>query len=81
MLKVSSKGRYALRLMLDLAHHAEDGVVPLKEIASRQHIPLKYLELIIALLLTAGIVRRVRGPPVGCRLSRNPSDVTAFGDN
>ena len=56
MMKVSTRGRYALRLMIDLAHHRNEGYVSLKEISARQDITVRYLEQIIAILLKAGFV-------------------------
>ena len=78
MLKVSSKGRYALRLMLDLARHCDENVVPLKDIAQRQQITVKYLELIMALLLKAGLVSSTRGKAGGYRLARQVEQYTVF---
>lgn len=57
MMKVSTRGRYALRLMIDLAHHRNEGYVSLKEISARQDITVRYLEQIIAILLKAGFVQ------------------------
>ena len=71
---ISTKGRYALRVMLDLAGHMEDGYIPLAEIAARQHISEKYLESIIAVLARAGLVEGQRGKGGGYRLSRELKD-------
>ena len=77
-MKVSTRGRYALRLMIDLAHHRNEGYVSLKEISARQDITVRYLEQIIAILLKAGFVQSFRGKAGGYRLStrihhgRNP---------
>ena len=60
MMKVSTRGRYALRLMIDLAHHRNEGYVSLKEISARQDITVRYLEQIIAILLKAGFVQSFR---------------------
>ena len=60
-MKVSTRGRYALRLMIDLAHHRNEGYVSLKEISARQDITVRYLEQIIAILLKAGFVQSFRG--------------------
>lgn len=60
-MKISTKGRYGLRLMVDLAVHYEQGLVPLKEIAVRQEISEKYLEQIMMQLNRSGLVRSVRG--------------------
>lgn len=63
MMKVSTRGRYALRLMIDLAQHNDDGYISLKEISARQDITVRYLEQIIAILLKAGFVQSFRGSP------------------
>ena len=75
-MKVSTKGRYALRIMLDLAMHNSGELVPLKDIARRQGITLKYMEQIISPLSKAGFVQSLRGSSGGYRLARNPSDYT-----
>lgn len=62
-MKISTKGRYALRLMLDLALHDTGAYIPLKEVAARQDISDKYLEQIITQLSRAGFVKSVRGAP------------------
>jgi len=69
---VSTKGRYALRVMIDLAEHPGDGFIPLKEIAQRQEISEKYLESIIKLLVKAGLLSGLRGKGGGYRLTRTP---------
>ena len=75
-MKVSTKGRYALRIMLDLAMHNSGELVPLKDIAGRQGITLKYMEQIISPLSRAGYVQSLRGSSGGYRLARNPSEYT-----
>lgn len=75
-MKISTKGRYALRLMLDLAMNEEGSVVRIKDIAARQGISDKYLEQIISILNKAGYVRSVRGPQGGYCLRKNPQDYT-----
>ena len=75
-LNVTSKGRYALRVMLDLAQHAGEGCVSLKTIADRQDISMKYLEMIVGNLKKAGLVDSVRGKEGGYRLLRSPADYT-----
>lgn len=75
-MKISTKGRYALRLMLDLALNADDELVRVKDIADRQHISEKYLEQIISPLKKAGLVRSLRGAQGGYRLTRKPVDYT-----
>ncbi len=77
-MKVSTKGRYALRLMVDLGEYSVDGkYVSLKDISSRQNISIKYLEQIVTPLHRAGLVRSVRGAQGGYRLSRDPERYTA----
>lgn len=75
-MKVSTKGRYALRLMLDLAMHSTGVNVPIKAIAARQEISEKYLEQIINILNKAGFVRSVRGSNGGYQLAYPPKDYT-----
>ena len=71
---ISTKGRYALRVMLDLAEHAEEGHVPLKDVAERQGISKKYLEIIVKELVNAGFVTGVSGKGGGYRLCRAPEE-------
>lgn len=73
---ISTKGRYALRVMLDLSEQPKDEAIKLKDIAERQGISVKYLEQIIAVLNKAGLVRSIRGPQGGYMLNRNPEDYT-----
>ena len=75
-MKISTKGRYALRFMLDLAVRDSDSYVPLKEISARQEISLKYLEQIVSQFGKAGLIDSVRGPQGGYRLSRRPDKYT-----
>ena len=75
-MKISTKGRYALRLMLDLALHDTGGYIPLKEVAARQEISDKYLEQIITQLSRAGFVKSVRGAQGGYRLAEPPAQYT-----
>ncbi|MDE7271451.1 MAG: Rrf2 family transcriptional regulator [Lachnospiraceae bacterium] len=72
---ISTKGRYALRIMLDLAGHIGE-TIKLKEIASRQEISEKYMEQIIAVLNKAGYVRSTRGAQGGYQLVKAPKDYT-----
>lgn len=76
-MKISTRGRYALRLMLDLALNYSGNYIPLKAIAQRQEISDKYLEQIINILSKAGFVQSARGAQGGYRLSRQPSQYTA----
>ena len=75
-MKVSTKGRYALRMLLDLAEHKGDGFISLKEIAERQHISKQYLEQIVSLLNTSTILRTNRGKQGGYMLAKEPSECT-----
>ncbi|WP_312493441.1 RrF2 family transcriptional regulator [Anaerosporobacter sp.] len=75
-MKISTKGRYALRLMLDLALNNTGEPVRIKDIASRQEISDKYLEQIISVLIKAGYVRSLRGPQGGYKLARDPKEYT-----
>ena len=75
-MKISTKGRYALRLMADLAEYNTGENISLKDISARQGISFKYLEQIITLLNRAGFVKSVRGPQGGYRLARMPEEYT-----
>ena len=75
-MKISTKGRYALRLMLDLAIHNTGEPVRIKDIAARQEISDKYLEQIISSLNKAGYVKSIRGPQGGYRLTKAPEQYT-----
>ena len=75
-MRVSTKGRYALRLMLDLALNSDGQAVPLRDVAERQGISDKYLEQIVTQLIRAGLVRSVRGAGGGYLLTRAPEDYT-----
>ena len=75
-MKISTKGRYALRMMLDLAIHRSDGYIALKDIAERQDISKKYLEQIVPLLNKADLLRTNRGYQGGYALSKNPDQYT-----
>ncbi|MCM1134797.1 MAG: Rrf2 family transcriptional regulator [Clostridium sp.] len=75
-MKISTRGRYALRLMLDLAVYNTGEPISLKDIARRQQISEKYLEQIISMLNKAGFVRSIRGAQGGYMLLREPSEYT-----
>ena len=75
-MKISSKGRYALRLMLDIAQHDNGTPIRIKDISLRQEISDKYLEQIISILNKAGYVRSIRGPQGGYLLTRQPEEYT-----
>lgn len=71
---VSTKGRYALRVMLDLAQQDRDAYISLKSISERQNISMKYLEAIVAMLNKAGLLKSQRGKEGGYRLARLPEE-------
>lgn len=73
---ISTKARYALRVMTDLAEHQENGYVPLKDIASRQEISEKYLEIILKILVKGKILKGLRGKGGGYMLTRLPQEYT-----
>ena len=75
---ISTRGRYALRMMLDLAQNQGDGYVALRDIAARQEISKKYLEQIIPLLNRAGLLQTTRGVQGGYRLTRRPEEYTVL---
>ena len=76
-MKISTKGRYALCVMLDLAQHYGEGCIALKDIAARQNISKKYLEQIVSLLNRPEILKTVRGAQGGYMLARTPDKYTA----
>lgn len=73
---ISTKGRYALRVMIDLAEHQTDGYIPLKSVAERQGISEKYLESIIKLLVKAKLLNGLRGKGGGYRMTKSPEAYT-----
>lgn len=73
---ISTRGRYALRVLIDLAEHRNGGYIPMKEIAARQEISLKYLERIMPLLTAENFVEGVHGKGGGYRLTRSTDDYT-----
>ena len=73
---ISTKGRYALRVMIDLSEHQSDGFIPLKVIAERQGISEKYLESIIKLLVKAQLLNGLRGKGGGYKLTKSPDQYT-----
>lgn len=75
-MRISTKGRYALRLMLDLAVHDDGNPIRIKDIANRQKISDKYLEQIISVLNKAGYVKSVRGSQGGYSLKKKPEEYT-----
>ena len=75
-MKLSTKGRYGTRALLDLALHRQEEPVLLKDIAQRQQIPLLYLEHLIAPLIAGGVVRSTRGARGGVSLAKPPEEIT-----
>lgn len=73
---ISTRGRYALRVMIDLAERKGDGYIPMKDVAERQQVSLKYLERILPVLTKNALVEGVQGKGGGYRLCREPSDYT-----
>ncbi|MCR5040588.1 MAG: Rrf2 family transcriptional regulator [Clostridia bacterium] len=73
---ITTKGRYALRVMIDLAEHEGEGHIPLKDVAERQGISKKYLEIIVRELVNAGFITGVSGKGGGYRLCRSPGEYT-----
>ena len=75
-MRLSTRGRYGTRLMVDLAQHYADGPIPLAAIAKRQDLSAKYLEQLIILLKGAGLIRSVRGRRGGYMLARKPEEIS-----
>lgn len=75
-MKLSTKGRYGLRAMIDIAINARDGQVSIKSIAERQMISENYLERIVALLKKSGYVKSTRGAQGGYELAKKPADIS-----
>jgi Rrf2 family iron-sulfur cluster assembly transcriptional regulator len=75
-MKISTRGRYGTRMMLDLAAHHDQGPTPLREIANRQDLSVKYLEQLIIPLKAAGYIRSVRGARGGYTLARKPDKIS-----
>jgi len=75
-MRISTRGRYGTRLMVDLARHYADGPVPLAEIAKRQNLSVKYLEHLIILLKGKGLIRSFRGRRGGYMLARRPEEIS-----
>ena len=75
-MKISTKGRYALRMLLDLAEHQNCGYIALKDIAERQGISKKYLEQIIPMYNRSGILKTERGSQGGYQLAKAPETLT-----
>ncbi len=77
-MKISTKGRYAIRLMLDIARHSSGENVSLKDVSKRQDISLKYLEQIVNMLSKAGFLRSQRGSQGGYKMTRKPEEYTVL---
>lgn len=75
-MRISTKGRYALRLLLDLAEHKDEGYIALKDIAERQNISKKYLEQIVPILNKSDILKTNRGYQGGYKLAKDPAQYT-----
>ena len=73
---ISTRGRYALRVLADLAEHRSEGFIPMKDVAARQEISLKYMEKILPVLTKNHIVDGIQGKGGGYRLSREPGEYT-----
>lgn len=73
---ISTRGRYALRVMTDLAEHQQEGYIRMKDVAQRQGVSLGYLEKILPVLVKNGIVEGIQGKGGGYRLSRRPEEYT-----
>lgn len=73
-MNVTSKGRYALQIMIDLAQHADDGYISLKTISDRTELSMKYLEMIVGNLKKAELVDSTRGKDGGYKLNKAPAD-------
>ena len=71
---ISTKGRYILRVMIDLAERCDDGYIPMRDVAERQEISLKYLEKILPVLTKNNMIEGVHGKGGGYRLTRRPAD-------
>ena len=76
-MKISTKGRYAMRMALDIANHQSEGPVSLREVSKRQAISLKYLEQLARSLSKGGVLTSTRGAHGGYSLSRDPGQITA----
>lgn len=73
---ISTRGRYCLRVLIDLAEHQGDGYIPMKDVAARQGISLKYMEKLLPVLVKNDIVEGIQGKGGGYRLGRAPESYT-----
>lgn len=76
-MKLSTKGRYGLRAMVDIAVYSQDSPVPISVIAERQNISVRYLEQLLPKLKKAGIIKSIRGAQGGYMLDKDPKDISA----
>lgn len=77
-MKISTKGRYALRMLVDIAEQHTDAPIPLKDISQRQNISKKYLEQIVPILNRTGLLKTIRGYKGGYLLGRDAQDITVY---
>lgn len=77
-MRLSTKGRYGTRAMLDVALHTDEGLIHLKDVAERQEVSKKYLEHLVARLEADGLLRAVRGAGGGVALARPPFEITVL---
>ena len=75
---ISTRGRYALRVLIDLAERADGGFIPMKEVAARQEISLKYLERILPDLTKSGLIEGQQGKGGGYRLMKEPDEIRVY---
>ena len=75
---ISTKGRYSIRILLDLAEHRNGSYTPMKEVAARQEISLKYIEKLMPALKGAGLIESSHGIGGGYRLTREPEQYTLW---
>ena len=75
---ISTRGRYALRVLIDLAEHANGGYIPMKDVAARQDISLKYLEKILPVLTKNSLIEGVQGKGGGYRLTKDPDEYRVY---
>lgn len=75
---ISTRGRYALRVLIDIAEHADGGFIPMKEVAARQDISLKYLEKILPVLTKSGLIEGQQGKGGGYCLTKDPDEYRVY---
>ncbi|HPX25995.1 MAG TPA: Rrf2 family transcriptional regulator [Treponemataceae bacterium] len=74
-MKISTRGRYGVRLLIDLAEHLDEPHIPLFDISKRQNISARYLEQVAVILRRAGFIKSIKGPYGGYTLAKNPQDI------